>query len=367
MRVMIGCLAILSLAVPATASVSVEMHDDGSVVVEGQRYATIEEFQMSEQFRTGGHRCATKTPAQVDISPLLGAAGGADCSFTSTTIRPQYEFDVKGGTIYRVPVVFHIVRRDNGFGDVSEALVLSQLDIINEDFRALTGTPGAPGVDTGFEFYLPDTDPDGFPTTGIYFYNNDDWFSDPGPQVFNSMKSALAWDTTRYLNIYSNDSAGALGYATFPQNEGGTINDGVVLLWSSVGRDAPNGGIYDQGRTGTHEIGHWLGIFHNFSGSCGMPGQPYTSGDLVGDTAPQEFPLFNCPAGSATCGSTDDIDNYMNYTQDTCMSAFTAEQTNRMRCSFENYRQEIGNLLPIFGDNFETGDLTRWTSSVSGI
>ncbi|MEM7480474.1 MAG: zinc metalloprotease [Acidobacteriota bacterium] len=369
MRTILGmCLLIVLIALPAAAErESIQFLEDGRVTVGDSVYESIEAFHASERFRAGGHRCATKAP-EFNL-PVAGSpfADPADCTFASTTIQPEYDFDPKGGTVYRVPVVFHIVSRTNGVGAVSEALVRSQLDILNEDFRALPGSLGAPGIDTGFEFFLANVDPDGLPTTGINFYQNDDWFSDPGPGFFNSMKDALHWDTDRYLNIYSNDSAGALGYATFPQDGAGTTNDGVVLLWSSVGRDAPNGGIYDKGRTGTHEIGHWLGIFHTFSGGCGDPSFPYTTGDRLADTASQEFPLFNCPGGSNTCGTLDDIENYMNYTQDTCMNRFTAEQTNRMRCSFVNYRPLIGQFIAIFGDDFETGDTTRWSASVGGI
>ena len=93
-----------------------------------------------------------------------------------------------------------------------------------------------------------------------------------------------------------------------------------------------------MGRTLTHEIGHYLGLFHTFQGGCGSAAC-YTSGDLICDTNAESGPNFSC-AGSppSSCCSVDPIDNYMDYSDDLCMEKFTAEQVNRMRCSLINWR-----------------------------
>ncbi|MEM7050591.1 MAG: zinc metalloprotease [Acidobacteriota bacterium] len=310
--------------------------EDGSVEVKGQYYGDMLEFQLSEQFKRGGHRCASQDLTALEERILL--AQPSDCSFSSTTI--QSEYDPSNGDTYTIPVVFHIISRTNGTGNIANTLITSQVDILNEDFRALAGTPGGPGTDTKIQFVLASTDPNGNATSGINRVTSNAYFTDPGPGAFNDMKQALRWDTTRYLNIYTNDAAGNLGYATFPQQDAGSVNDGVVLLYSSVGRNSPGGGIYNQGRTATHEVGHYLGLFHTFQSGCGSASSPFTTGDLLADTERQSAPNYNCPNASS-CSSRDPIENYMNYTQDTCMDRFTGQQTNRMRCSLINYRSTL--------------------------
>lgn len=289
--------------------------------------------QTSEAWRTGGRRCATDESPRAD-SPSRAAA---DCSYNSTTIRPEYN-PANGGE-YDIPVVFHIIQKTNGEGALDDSFIHSQIDVLNEDFMAIAGSPGAPGVGGKIKFHLATRDPNGNPTTGIERVTNNSYFSDPGSGL-SPMKNALAWDTTKYFNIYTNDANGALGYATFPSQTAGDREDGVVLLHTSVGRNAPQGGIYDQGRTATHEVGHYLGLFHTFQGGCGTG---YSAGDLLSDTPPQSQPQFDCPTGTAanSCGGTADAHNYMNYTQDTCMFRFTAEQINRMRCSIASYRADL--------------------------
>lgn len=348
MRIRISTLAlaavVLALAAPAFAEKSggdargtFVIHQDGGVEVDGKYYGDMLEFQLSDEFQKGGHRCAS--PGAGELVDLVAGLSPTDCSINSTTI--QGEYDPANGPVYTIPVVFHVIQRTDGTGNVSNALITSQVAILNEDFRALPGSLGAPGFDTEIQFVLATEDPNGNATTGINRVTSNAYFTDPGPGAFNDMKQALNWDTDRYLNIYTNDAAGNLGYATFPQQDAGAYLDGVVLLYSSVGRNSPGGGIYDLGRTATHEVGHYLGLFHTFQDGCGTAGAPYTTGDRIGDTARQQSPNFNCPAGATSCSSADPIENYMNYTQDSCMDRFTAEQANRMRCGIANYRTTL--------------------------
>lgn len=367
----------VAVAVPAAATDStelsttserpaIEFRDDGTIAVDGASYDGVLDWQLSDRFRSEGRRCSTKLP---DVLPTRDPA---DCSLSSTTIDPQYD----PGEVYEIPVVFHVISRTDGTGNLADSYLTSQLAILNEDFRAAAGTLGGGGYDTGIQFVLATEDPGGNPTGGIERVTSNTYFTDPGPGAYNDMKDALNWDTTRYLNIYTNDANGALGYATFPQQDAGAYQDGVVLLWSSVGRNNPNGGIYDQGRTGTHEVGHYLGLFHTFQGGCGTASAPYTTGDLIADTNRQSTPNYNCPAGASSCSSLDPIDNYMNYTQDTCMERFTAEQANRMRCALTSYRptlysgggggggNELQNGVPVAGLAASTGGELRYTLEV---
>ncbi len=344
---LLGLLILGLVALPATAqrdahqsANDIEVYEDGSLMVNGLWFEDNLAWQLSDEFKQGGHRCATENSRNNrSEAALWGEKAASDCSMSSTTIQSQ--FVPSNGSVLTIPVVFHIISQTGGTGNISDSLINSQIDILNEDFRALSGTPGAPGVDTRIQFVLASTDPNGNATTGINRVTNNAYFTDPGPGAYNDMKDALNWDPTDYLNVYTNDAAGNLGYATFPAQDAGTYLDGVVLLHSSVGRNSPGGGIYNQGRTATHEVGHYLGLFHTFQSGCGSASSPYTTGDLISDTAQNSAPNYNCPTSATSCGSADPIRNYMNYTQDTCMNQYTAEQANRARCSLDAYRSGL--------------------------
>ena len=323
----------------------VTYHKNGTVETGDLRFASVEDFQRSQDFVTHGRRCASdRVPKNVKAAPT-------DCSFSSTTIKSEYMPDAT----FTIPVVFHVVQKTDGTGHVPEALIHSQIEVLNEDFEAIAGSPGGTGTAGRIRFVLASTDPNGQPTDGINYVTNNAWFNDPGSGL-SPMKAALNWDPNRYFNIYTNDASGALGYATFPSESAGDGEDGVVLLYTSVGRNAPQGGIYNQGRTATHEVGHYLGLFHSFQGGCGSASSPYSTGDLLQDTVAHSGPDFECNAGASTCGGGNlPIENYMNYTPDACMTKFTPEQINRMRCSIVNYRPELveiemgGNTPPAAG------------------
>jgi MYXO-CTERM domain-containing protein len=305
-------------------------HADGTVETEGRRYDSVVEFQSSPDFILNGRRCATREPRRF----LRGAA--TDCTTSATAIKSEYTPEM--GQVFTIPVVFHIIKKTDGTGEIPDALIKSQIDILNEDFNAIMGTLGAGGTDAKVRFALAAKDPNGMPTTGIQRVTNNTYFSQG-----TGMHQALHWDTKRYLNIYTSSADGALGYATLASESAGDIDDGVVLLHSTVGRDAPMGGKYNKGRTGTHEVGHYLGLLHTFDGGCGSATGVYTTGDLIKDTIAHAEEDYDCAPGPTTCtgGGAKPIENYMNYTPDMCMTKFTPEQVNRIRCSIMNYRKEL--------------------------
>lgn len=377
-RLLLGralCVAAL-LATPALAqqvhgpdrgSVDVTELEDGTIVAADitgtYTFLSWGEYFSSAFFRDNRMRCGQDMLRPVGGEILAGTK--SDCTNSSTNPKNEYDPSVAR---YCIPVVVHVIESTGGQGQLSDSKIQSQIDILNEDFLAIPGTNGGPGTNVEVEFALATVDPQGNPTTGITRTVNNTWYNDNG-----NFQSALNWDTCRYLNIYTNTASGYLGYAYIP-NGGGVVCqdfDGVVCNWTAFGRNSSGGPPYNQGRTATHEVGHYLGLFHTFDGGCGSASACYTTGDLICDTEREANPRFGCPGNATSCsGTPDPIRNYMDYTDDLCMWEFTPEQARRMRCTIENWRPALfancdggGQGTLLFNENFESGNLAGWTIS----
>ena len=275
------------------------------------------------------------------------------------------------GGVYYIPVVVHVIHNGEAVGtgtNVSFAAIQSQIDVLNEDFRKILGSNGwnthPDGADTQIEFCLAQRRPDGsaFPAgePGINRINRNTvgFTAPPYSQAYmnatiktytynnNNPTATRGWDPAKYMNIWlANLSGGLLGYAQFPQSPLGGMGcgnqaaatDGVVFLYNSIGKSTITSfaGPYNEGRTATHEVGHWLGLRHIWGdGGC-------TVDDFCNDTPEAGAANYGCPTGTNSCTGAPDagvdmIENYMDYTDDLCMNIFTNDQKMRMRTVLEN-------------------------------
>ena len=221
--------------------------------------------------------------------------------------------EASGGVIN---VYWHVIRSSSGSGDVSDQKISAQLNVLNDAY--------APW---GWSFISAGTDRT----------NNSTWYTCSGGACETQMKNALRQGSADDLNIYLNNMGGGLlGWATFPSSYASQPKmDGVVVLSASV----PGGSAepYNEGDTATHEVGHWMGLYHTFQGGCSK------SGDLVNDTNAERSPAYGCPVNRDSCAGPkypglDPITNFMDYTDDSCMFEFTPGQDSRMDQMFTAYR-----------------------------
>lgn len=226
---------------------------------------------------------------------------------------------------WTIPVVFHVISARDGSGRVEDARIHEQVEVLNRAYRG-DFAQGSEGTDTGFRFELDE----------ITHTVNDTWFHHFGDHR-DTIRPRLRQGGPETLNVYvAALGPGLLGFSTFPQNYAhNSEQDGVAISHEAL----PGGGLerFDEGHTGTHEIGHWLGLFHTFQNGCQSPG------DYVDDTPYERESASGCPVGRNTCPQhpgLDPVTNFMNYSDDACMTHFTPGQAQRMAEHWVAFRDD---------------------------
>ena len=233
--------------------------------------------------------------------------------------------------VITIPVVVHVVYNTTA-ENISDAQIQSQINVLNADFRRLNSDANnvwSQAQDSEIEFCLATVDPNGNATTGITRTATSTTAFGTNDQVKSSSTGGKnAWDASKYMNMWVCDiSGGILGYAQFPG--GNPATDGVVIDYQYFGTIGTASVPFDLGRTATHEVGHYLNLRHIWGdGGCSVD-------DFVTDTPSSDGPNYGCAPNTISCGTTDMVQNYMDYSDDACMNLFTAGQNTRMRAIFD--------------------------------
>lgn len=246
-----------------------------------------------------------------------------------------------------IPVVVHLLYNPDSVNhQLSDWQITSQIDALNEDYRRFNAdkfkTPSlfdSIGADCEIEFCLATRDPNGNTTNGIRRISTTTLFQDFSSPKQTATGGDDAWPNSSYLNIWVCPlEYPMLGYATFPVNI--DSNDGVVIHYKAFGRINCFSKKYYEGRTATHEIGHWLNLVHIWGDSPGC-----SPDDNVDDTPVQAEEHYHCEVFPfPSCNNTSDMfENYMDYTNDSCMNIFTFGQRERMLATLNltAYRSSI--------------------------
>jgi hypothetical protein len=315
-KLLFGLVAVCAFAALAVVSImSAGSITSAQVGLKNDISGKDDEVRVSKSRKL--ERFCPVNPTQEEV-----AAMESDFSERLEKQRESFAPEVTSGTIN---VYWHVINRGSGIanGDIPNSQITNQIDVLNEAYDPQ-------GDGSGWRFNLVSTTR----TT------NSTWYTCAGGSCETNMKNALHAGTARDLNIYSNNMGGGLlGWATFPSSYSSQPKmDGVVILYSSVpgGTASP----YNLGDTATHEVGHWMGLYHTFQGGCAKNA---SQGDAVGDTPAERSPAYGCPVGRNTCSGprfpgNDPIENFMDYSDDSCMFEFTTGQDSRMNSQYTTYR-----------------------------
>jgi len=293
------------------------------------RFFILFVFSFTVSFSFGQRNCGSMEYA---------SRNGIAHLYNNSTVSVQSHRDTVMNEILTIPVVFHVVYNSN-IQNISNAQILSQLKVLNEDFRRMNQdaalTPAAfssAAADSRIMFCLAQVDPRGRPSSGILRRpTTKQSFTYDDAVKFTAAGGDDAWDSRKYLNVWiCNLQGGSVGYATPPGSQ--ADKDGVVIQYNAFGTVGTLQANFNKGRTATHEIAHWMGLKHIWGdNTCGDDG--------IYDTPQQEYYNNGCPSfpHMSSCSPNNNGDmfmNFMDYTNDACMNMFTHGQKVKMRGVF---------------------------------
>lgn len=248
-----------------------------------------------------------------------------------------------------IPVAFHVIYPNNKQNDfdynIPDYKLDLQIDVLNGKYNPENDSEFT--IEYGYKISQPGYQTNGNTSSGLTFYNykvnggaqtrteNSDWYYETEKNEDN-MKSYLAINTTNIINIYITNADGYLGWSYFPSSypENSYMHGPVI---SSYAIPEGNDIIYKYGRTLTHEIGHYFGLYHTFQDGC-------QNNDGCDDTPAQDNGdnIYECGELN-TCNKQDEpgndpVNNYMNYVDDLCMNHFTDDQFARIWSQLEVYK-----------------------------
>lgn len=257
-------------------------------------------------------------------------ANAMEARITGILERNNVTPSARANGAVKVPVHVHVLMSKKGEGNVANHRIHRQMKVINRGFSGSSSTEAA---NTPFRFRLKSIDR----------VKNGDW-AEMDRQDSIQARQALRIGDSRHLNMYTADSllGGLLGFATFPEYYKKHPKLDGLVVWDETlpGGDAvftDDEGTtfnYAKGDTATHEIGHWMNLYHTFQGSC------TANNDFVVDTARQRAAdnVFYCKRHQNTCASPtsspDPVENFMSYGDDVCLDTFTLGQRDRMNLSW---------------------------------
>ena len=283
----------------------------------------------------------------------------------SKQLRNQQSFNTK-----IIPLVFHIIHNGHQIGEdenVSVEQIENAVSILNEDFNILN--PDLENVvsqfqniigDANIEFRLAKLDPDGNCTSGINRV-----FSDMTNQANDCIKDLIAWDDSKYVNIWVvediDNSIGAAAYTYLPGTLWGDEVEGIIINHEYLGSIGSSNNTPYKRHTLSHEFGHYFNLSHTWGwGSNGELENCYYDDD-VSDTPNTIGAYSTCNLSQISCGNLDNIQNFMDYSSCTCM--FTIGQVSRMHASLNSSVSQRNNLWTN-NNLWETGTHDNYTAEV---